>query len=108
VKQPGGPPNWGQQQQQRMRQQQQQQQQRMAAGYVWQQQKNREEEARRAQAQRLGQSSAGLGWQGSDRLEPLPAAAPRQRSCLGTVATVVGILIVVGMCLFVVALILSN
>jgi ferric-dicitrate binding protein FerR (iron transport regulator) len=110
MKQPGQPPNWGQQQQQRMRQQQQrfQQQQRRAAGYAWQQQKQREQEAQRAQAQRLSQSSAGLGWQEGGQIAPLPAASPRRRSCLGTVALVVGILFAVGLCLFIAAVILSS
>jgi hypothetical protein len=105
MKQPGQPPNCGQQQQQRM----QQQRQRMAAGYAWQQQKKREMEAQqRAQAGRFGQPTAGPAWQESARLEPLPAAKPRQRSCLGTLATVVGILFTVGVCLVIVAIILSN
>jgi ferric-dicitrate binding protein FerR (iron transport regulator) len=91
-----------------MRQQQQQQRQRQAAGYAWQQQKQREMEAQRAQAQRLSQPSAGLDWQEGSQIGPLPTAAPRRRSCLGTVATVVGILLTVGLCLFVVALILGS
>jgi hypothetical protein len=108
MKQPGQPPNWGQQQQRRMRQQQQQQQQRMAAGYAWQQQKKRDMEAQRAQAQRLGQPSAGLDWQQGSQFEPLPAAKPRQRSCLGTLAIAVGILLAIGVCLFIVAVILNS
>jgi ferric-dicitrate binding protein FerR (iron transport regulator) len=110
MKQPGQP-NWGRQQQQRMRQQQQQQfqqQQRRAAGYAWQQQKRREQEAQRAQAQRLSQPSAGPGWQEAGQVTPLPAASPRRRSCLGTVAMVVGILLAVGLCLFIAAVILSS
>jgi hypothetical protein len=134
MKQPGQPPNWGQQQQQRMRQQQQQQQQRMrqqqqqqqqrmqqqlqqqqrrAAGYAWQQQKQREQEAQRAQAQRLSQpsavpGSAVPGWQEGGQIAPLPAASPRRRSCLGTVAIVIGILLAAGLCLFIAAVILSS
>ena len=127
MKQPGQPPNWGQQQQQRMRQQQQQQrmrqqqqqqqqrmqqqlqqQQRRAAGYAWQQQKQREQEAQRAQAQRLSQSSAVPGWQEGGQIAPLPAASPRRRSCLGTVAIVIGILLAAGLCLFIAAVILSS
>jgi ferric-dicitrate binding protein FerR (iron transport regulator) len=92
-----------------MQQQMRQQQQRMAAGYAWQQQKKREMEAQqRAQAQRFGQPTAGPAWQESARLEPLPAAEPRQRSCLGTLAMVVGVLIMVGVCLGIIVLILSN
>ena len=106
MKKPGQPPNWGWQQQQRM-----QQQRRRAAGYAWQKQKREQElQAERLRAQQqAGQLDQGLDLGGVNRYASMPAVEPRpRRSCLGTAVRIVGILLAIGACLFIAAIILGN
>lgn len=107
MKQPGQPPNWGRQQQQRQ-QQQWQQQRRQAAGYAWQKQKREREQAERWRAQQPRQHDLGFDWQSERVSMPTVEQPPHQRSCLSRLARMVGILLALGVCLLIAAVVLSS